>query len=151
MIETATDLLAELASVGTERFTASDYRPGEVTHIVLFGYLPEVTAEQKAEVDRRFRALVETERDGAPYIVSITSGYQQSGEVAPGGLEHGFVVTFRSLGDRNFYVGEPIVSDPAFFDPVHAGFKAFVGPLLAEAQVFDFSSGVALATPGAGD
>lgn len=136
------ELQLESRTVGLERFTARDYRPGPVTHIVLFGYAPTTTDEQKADVARRFHALADTERDGSPYIVSITSGAQISGETAPGGFDYGFVVTFASLGDRNYYVGEPVVTDPAFYDPVHHEFKAFVGPLLRKgsdgALVFDF-------------
>jgi len=136
------ELQEESHDVGLERFTASDYRPGLVTHIVLFAYAPTTTEEQKSEVARRFHSLAESRRNGAPYIVSITSGAQISGEVAPGGYESGFVVTFESLGDRNFYVGEPVVTDSAYFDAVHHEFKSFVGPLLREGPegvlVFDF-------------
>jgi hypothetical protein len=142
MIQSAADLRAELEAVGVDRFTARDYRPGTVTHIVLFKYAPAATEADRAEVARRFHALAATDRGGAPYIVSITSGAQRSGEAAPGGFEHGFVVTFSSFGDRNFYVGEPIVTDPEFYDRVHAEFKEFVGPLLAppgDVLVFDFA------------
>lgn len=139
-----TELQQESRSVGLERFTARDYGPGPVTHIVLFAYRATTTPEQKAEVARRFHALADSPRDGAPYIVSITSGAQISGETAPGGFEYGFVVTFASLGDRNYYVGEPVVTDPAFFDPVHHEFKSFVAPLLREGAegvlVFDFAA-----------
>jgi hypothetical protein len=31
-----------------------------------------------------------------------------------------------------------VISDAAFFDAEHAEFKRFVGPLLADVQVFDF-------------
>lgn len=138
-------LQAELDEVGIERFTASDYRPGTVTHIVLFRYRPEVTEAQRAEITRRFHALAQTERDGEPYIVSITSGDQCSGEARRDGFEQAFVVTFRSLGDRNFYVGEPVFSQPEHLDRVHAGFKVFVSPFLATdgVLVFDFAETVA--------
>jgi hypothetical protein len=132
---------AELREVGVERFTARDYRPGRVSHIVLFRFAESVSDEKKLEVANRFHALAASERHGAPYISSIASGVQQSGEVDAGGYEYGFVVLFDSLGDRNYYVGAPIVEDPAYFDGPHADFKDFVGPLLAAtngAQVFDF-------------
>ncbi len=137
------ELREELGAVGAERFTASDYGRGVVTHIVLFRYRAETSAEVREEVTRRFHALAETRRDGALYIQSITSGLQVSGETPPGGFEQAFVVTFSSLGDRNYYVGEPVVHDPRFFDSAHAAFKAFVGPLLASdppggVLVFDF-------------
>jgi len=136
----AAALAAELAEVGTAGFTASDYRPGRVIHIVLFRFADAATAEERADVARRFEGLVTSKRDGRPYIRSIDSGPQLSGEVAPGGYDIGFVVEFASLGDRNFYVGEPVVSDPAYFDHDHADFKAFVGPRLDGVQVFDLQA-----------
>jgi hypothetical protein len=106
---------------------------------VLFRYREEVTPAQKAEVLTRFRALADSWRaDGQPYVVSIEAGEQTSGEGAGGGFEHGIVVTFASEGDRNHYVGTPVVDDPAFQDAAHAAFKEFVGPLLAEGGVLVF-------------
>jgi hypothetical protein len=137
VLDSAADLAAELASVGVARFTATDYGPGRVIHIVLFKYSDAATAAERAEVSRRFTALVSSERDGRPYIRSIVAGPQLSGEVAPGGFEDGFVIEFESLGDRNFYVGEPVVADPEYFDHDHAAFKSFVGPFIAGVQVFD--------------
>ncbi|PRY13583.1 Dabb family protein [Kineococcus rhizosphaerae] len=133
----ASALASLLADVGVPTFTARDFRPGLVRHVVLFRYREEVGAQQKEEVLRRFRALAGSPRDGAPYVVSIEAGEQTSGEDAGGGFEHGVVVTFASEGDRNFYVGTPVVDDPAFFDAEHARFKDFVGPLLADVLVFD--------------
>lgn len=134
------DVQVELNEIGAAAFTASSYRPGPVTHIVLFHYAETATADERAEVSRRFHELATTERDGERYITSIESGAQLSGEVEPGGFDEAFVVRFASLGDRNFYVGEPIVTDPAFFDEPHARFKDFVAPLLAPdgVLVFDF-------------
>ena len=128
-----------LAEVGAQEFTARTFRPGVVRHVVLFRYREEVSAAQKEEVLTRFRALAHSPRpDGRPYVVSIEAGEQTSGEDAGGGFEHGIVVTFASEGDRNFYVGAPVVDDPAFQDPEHARFKEFVGPLLAEGGVLVF-------------
>jgi hypothetical protein len=140
--ENLATLRAELAEVGVERFTARDYRPGTVTHIVLFRFREDVTAADRETAHRRFRDLALTERDGQPYIVSIIDGEQISGEAGPNGFEHAYIVTFASQGDRNWYVGEPVIGDSAHVDTVHAAFKAFVGPLLAEggALVVDFQS-----------
>jgi hypothetical protein len=135
------DLEQELAAVGVPRFTAHDYRPGLVRHVVLFAYGPEVDSSQKDEVVRRFLDLADScRRDGEKYIVSIEAGPQASGEGEGGGFEHGIVVTFASQGDRNYYVGAPVVNDPAYQDQAHARFKEFVGPLLRPAGgvlVFD--------------
>jgi hypothetical protein len=137
-----TDLAEQVRAVGVEAFTARGYRPRTVRHIVLFRYRAEVTPGQRTEVARRFEALAASARDGAPYIESIVSGEQGSGEGAGHGFEHAFVVTFASEGDRNYYVGEPVHDDQDHLDPVHAEFKAFVGPLLAPGAdgvlVFDF-------------
>ncbi|GAA4978829.1 Dabb family protein [Kineococcus glutinatus] len=134
-------LREQLAAVGAAAFTARDHRPGLVRHIVLFRYRQEVTEAQKAEVLRRFLALADSRRaDGERYITSVEAGGQGSGEGAGGGYEHGVVVTFASEGDRNHYVGAPVVEDPAYCDAEHAAFKEFVGPLLhpdGGALVFD--------------
>lgn len=137
-------LKQELAQVGVEQFTASDYKPGTVRHIVLFRYASTVTQEQKDEAKRRFLQLQSLcVRNGHKYIVSIETGGEISGEGADQGLEQGFIVTFRSQGDRNYYVGQPVVTDASYYDPHHQAFKDFVGPLLDQngALVFDFSVG----------
>lgn len=135
-------LESELDRMGPQRFTDPRFGVGEVTHIVLFRFRDGITAEQIAEVEIRFRALAGSRHRDDLYITSIRAGFQNSGEGASGGYELGFVVTFASLGDRNFYVGEPVVTDSAFFDPEHARFKEFVGPFLRPGSegvlVFDF-------------
>lgn len=134
----------ELEDVGVVRFTASDYKPGVVRHIVLFRYVKSATPAQIAEVKSRFLALrTLARRDGKNYILSIETGSEISGEGADQGLEQGFIVTFRSQGDRNYYVGQPVVTDSNFYDPAHQAFKDFVGPLLDQngALVFDFAVG----------
>jgi hypothetical protein len=132
------DLAQRQAAVGPREFTARDYRPGLIRHVVLFRYRDEVTADTKDEVLRRFLDLASSTRDGSRYIVSIEAGPQGSGEGNGGGFEHGIVVTFASEGDRNHYVGTPVVTDPAYSDPRHAAFKEFVGPLLAQDGVLVF-------------
>ena len=144
----AAQLKLQLARVGVQNFIAPNYRPGLVRHIVLFRYERGVSLEQKQEVIQRFLALKSLAlRDGRPYIMSIETGSEMSGERADQNLEQGFVVTFRSQGDRNYYVGNPVVTDSRFFDPAHQAFKEFVGPLLDKdasgnvngALVFDYT------------
>jgi hypothetical protein len=146
----AQQLSDELAKVGVARFTAHDYKPGLVRHVVLFRYGAQVTDGQKLEIRRRFLALrTQAMRAGKPYILSIETGGEISGEGADQGLEQGFIVSFGSQGDRNYYVGQPVVADPAFYDPAHQAFKDFVGPLLHTSVsgsvdgvvVFDFAVG----------
>jgi len=137
-------LKQELATVGVERFTAPDYKPGLIRHIVLFRYNGAVSSEQKEEVIRRFLALrTLAKRNGRTYILSIETGSEISGEGLDQCLEQGFIVTFKSQGDRNYYVGQPVVTDSSFYDPAHQAFKDFVGPLLDQngALVFDLSVG----------
>lgn len=135
----------QLAAVGAAAFTARTYRPGTLRHLVLFRYRDDVTAAQRQEVLRRFRALAGSRRaDGGTYVGSVEAGEQRSGEDAGGGFDHGVVVTFASEGDRNYYVGAPVVTDPRHHDADHAAFKEFVGPLLRSpggALVFDLVDG----------
>jgi hypothetical protein len=126
-------------------FTQQFYDPGPTMHIVLFKYKTSVTTAQKKEVVRRFLALQPSPRQdtGKSYILYINSGVQNSLEGVARGFEQGFIVAFKSGGDRNYYVGKPIVNDPDFFDHKHDEFKNFVGPLLAEDNgvlVFDFKN-----------
>lgn len=137
---TAVSTLAqELQHTGVERFISPDYKPGVVRHIVLFRYKENVTRDQRAEITRRFLAMQKSSlRKTLPFIVSIETGQQHSGEGADQNLEQAFVVTFRSQGDRNYYVGQPLVSDAQYYEPVHQRFKEFVGPMLASGGVIVF-------------
>jgi hypothetical protein len=133
--------IQELGEVGAERFTAPDYRPGKLTHIVLFRFNPDASPSAvQAGIDR-FLGLADSRRqDGEPYILSIEAGAQNSAEgAAEHGYDHGFVVTFGSEGDRNFYVGRPIVTDDRFFDHDHDAFKDAIAPIVAGVLVFDFT------------
>lgn len=124
--------------------TDPDLGRGDVVHIVLFRFADGTTEEQRAEVERRFRALADTERDGRRYIRGIRSGTQISPEGAGHGFEIGFVVEFDSEGDRNYYLGTPFVEEGAAFDEQHDAFKAFAGQHLAPngdgVLVFDLAS-----------
>ncbi len=146
LMSAAKQLQTELARVGSATFTSSHYKQGTVKHIVLFRYAKNVTSAEKEEIKTRFLNLQQqAKRNGVPYIQSITTGQQSSGEEADGGFEQGFIVTFASEGDRNYYVGTPIVTDPRYYDPAHAAFKEFVGPFLLPEKnkgvlVFDFNA-----------
>lgn len=123
--------------------TDPNYGLGRVEHIVLFKYKPEVNSETKQLVAKNFLALKELAvRNGKPYIVSIVTGSQSSLEGLGHGFEQGFIVTFNSEGDRNYYVGKPAVKDDHYYDHAHNAFKSFVHPYLLEGDdgvlVFDF-------------
>jgi hypothetical protein len=117
-----------------------------VKHFVAFKYKPTVTSSEKVNVINRFLSLKKLAiRNGQPYIISIETGKANSKEGADQGMEQGFIVTFKSESDRDYYVGKPFTSD---FDPAHEDFKQFVGPLLSVDEngdingviVFDFST-----------
>ena len=136
---TGDEARAELAEVGTARFTARDYRPGIVRHIVLFRFSGDASPYLVSGLVQRFRDLTLAPRDdGGAYILSIESGKQSSPEDAGHGFEHAFIVSFASGGDRNYYVGKPILSDGDPFDSAHDAFKRAVEPALADVLVFDF-------------
>ena len=134
-------LRQDLSRVGAAQFTKSDYKSGTIRHIVLFRFKADVTTAQKDQIVAEFKNLQQhCLRDGKPYIQSLSYGDQMSGEGASQGFTLGFIVTFNSEGDRNYYVGEPLVHDPQFYDAAHHNFKRLVGPLLdvQGALVFDF-------------
>jgi hypothetical protein len=141
----AKSIKAEVARVGEDTFVAPNYKPGLLKHIVLFRYKDGVSAQQKRQIrDLFLRLAFQCRRNGRPYILSIETGAQNSGEGVDQELEQGFIVTFRSEGDRNFYVGKGIVQKVGNYDPAHDAFKAFVGPFLHSpidptgVVVFDF-------------
>jgi hypothetical protein len=138
MTDAARPIARHLTGAEAAAVTARDHRPGLVRHIVLFSFAPGTAVDAVEETERRFRALAESRRsDGEPYIVSIVAGPQTSPEDTPHDLDLGFVVTFASEGDRNYYVGEPLIDDERHFDAQHAAFKRFVGPLVDDVVVFD--------------
>ena len=126
--------------VDDRTWTAPDYRPRPVTHLVLLRYRDDLGPEERAEVERRFRALAHSRRDGREYIRSIRAGAQISPEAGAGDFDVAFVIEFASEGDRNYYLGRPFVTEPDCIDAAHDDFKEFVGPMLAPggALIFDF-------------
>jgi hypothetical protein len=138
-------IAAEVLAVGENAFVAPNYKPGLIKHIVLFRYNDSVTTEQKRHIRDRFKLLAQScLRNGKPYIISIETGEQNSGEGVDQELEQGFIITFKSEGDRNYYVGKGIVQKNGNFDPAHDDFKNFVGTYLhipidpSGVLVFDF-------------
>ncbi|WP_196482239.1 Dabb family protein [Burkholderia vietnamiensis] len=136
-------LRMEIRRVGAEQFTAPSYKPGAVEHIVLLKFKVTVSKSKQEEVMREFMQLGQRcVRHGKPYIRAMTMGAQASGEMLSHGFDQAVVMVFDSEGDRNYYVGRPIVNDPAHFDPAHDAFKKYLAPFLMEGQsgvlVFDF-------------
>jgi hypothetical protein len=111
-----------------------------VKHFVAFKFDHSVTSEDKKLVMKKFLSLKQKcLKNNKPYILSVEAGLANSPEGADQGFEQGYVVTFASEADRNYYVGKPFFTN---FDPAHDEFKNFVGPLLMKQEgafVFDFS------------
>jgi hypothetical protein len=140
----AARLRATLAEIGPAAFTAAGYEPGLIRHIVCFRYASAATPAQRVEISERFLALQDACRrgDGSRYLLSVETGPQRSGEGADKGLDVAFIVTMGSQGDRNYYVGAPIVTDVAWKDPAHQAYKDFLAPpggpsLVSDVLVFD--------------
>lgn len=138
--DAARSVQKEAETVGPAAFTAPDYHPGLVRHMVMFRLKPGTTEAQRQMVISGFRDLASLSRrpDGTHVISALETGIQNSGEGADLGLQLGFLVTFRSEGDRNYYVGRPVVTRPGCFDPAHDHYKQTVGPYLEKVVVFDY-------------
>lgn len=126
-----------------ELITARDHNPGALRHIVLLRYQEDLSQLQRTAVRQRFSALAESLRDGQRYITSLEWGPQISPEGLSGGFDDAFILTFSSEGDRNYYLGAPLISSKDLRDENHHQFKEFLGPYLASqgpaVLVFDFA------------
>lgn len=129
------------------KLTRPDYEPGIIRHIVLFRYREDVDETDQSRIERRFHELQASMRDGRRYILSIESGSQDSREGLGQGYQQAYIVSFASQGDRNYYVGKPLITDPALYDPMHHAFKSFIAAFISDQPssvvVFDFSAGTA--------
>jgi hypothetical protein len=122
--------------------TSPDYEPGTIRHVVLFRYLEDVNAKDLQAVEQKFHELQTSKRDGRPYILSIESGAQNSPEGLGQGFHQAYIVSFASQGDRNYYFGEPLITNPALYNPMHHAFKSFITNYISDQEssvlVFDF-------------
>jgi Stress responsive A/B Barrel Domain len=116
----------------------------DIRHIVIFKYRPQVAEATRADIAKRFIALKHIARhDGKPYIVSIVGGKAVSREGFDQGFEEAFIVTFKTTGDRNYFVGKPYQET---MDPDHLALAKVAEPLLTHdtagkatgLYVFDF-------------
>lgn len=142
-------LKAVVNEIGEEQFTDPGYHQGLIKHIVLFRYKENTTQEIRNKIQTRFLQLKDQcVRNGKPYILSIETGTQNSGEGLDQEFEQIFIVTFASEGARNYYVGKDLVQHEGNFDPAHDAFKKFVGSYLKEpinplgAFVVDFTDNI---------
>jgi hypothetical protein len=127
--------------------TSSDPHPrtrdgsasGPVRHFTTFRYR---LSEDRKDVIERFLALqqqcLKPAQGGKPYIASIETGKATSHEGFDQGMVDGFLMTFNSEDDHNFYIDE---------DPVHKAFQRFVAPKLDKEGVFVFDFTVERSEP----
>ncbi|WP_246091420.1 Dabb family protein [Swingsia samuiensis] len=127
--------------VGYAKFTAPDWQEGNVRHVVMLRYKEGTTMDQRNEVTRRFLHLAQDSRrpNGKAVIKSIEYGDQSTGSGLSYGFQQIFVVSFRSEGDRNYFIGKPVVTDPQYFDPAHEAFVQFSAPYIEKVLVFDYN------------
>lgn len=88
-----------------------------IRHIVAFKFAARVSENEKINVVNQFLAL----KKQIPTIFSLEAGLNNSTEGLDKGFTHIFIVTFRSLKDRDDYV---------YRNRAHEKFKTLVGPLL---------------------
>jgi hypothetical protein len=101
-------------------------KKGEVVHMVAFKFKESTTKDQIKKVETDFKAL----KKKVPQIVSYDWGLNHSPENLNKGFTHGFLLTFKDKADRDAYL----------IHPDHKAFGAFVGPLVADVFVLDFTA-----------
>lgn len=144
----AQHLAQEEQRVGVDTFTAHDYKKGTLQHVVLIRFRDGVSAAQRQQIAQQYMALQKQSlRNGKPYIVSIQAGPQFSGEGFSHGLQQAFITTFSSEGDRNYFIGTPVVTDPHHYEPTHAAFKEVFKPVLADGGLLSFDFPVIQTAP----
>jgi hypothetical protein len=126
------------------KLTRPDYEPGIIRHIVLFRYREDVDETDQRHIEQRFHELQASMRDGRRYVLSIESGSQDSLECLGQGYQQAYIVSFASKGDRNYYVGEPLITDPVLYDSMHHAFKSLIAAFISDRPgsvvVFDFAA-----------
>ncbi|KAF8427959.1 stress responsive A/B barrel domain-containing protein [Tirmania nivea] len=110
---------------------------GLVYHFVGIKFLDSLPQAKITEICSKFTALAETCRDpnGERYIVAIHAGSNNSPENSSGGISHAFIVIFKDLADRDYYV---------FRDPEHDSFKLYLAEFITpdgSFRVVDFQDG----------
>ncbi|KAF2196703.1 hypothetical protein GQ43DRAFT_426059 [Delitschia confertaspora ATCC 74209] len=107
-----------------------------VTHIVLFQFKKDATAEDVSTISRLTLALKNDcihPKTNKPYIKSASGGTDNSPEGIQNGITHAFIMEFETEADRDYYL---------FKDPAHDAFKKLAGRVLEKVQAVDFTDGV---------
>ncbi|EFC48501.1 predicted protein [Naegleria gruberi] len=109
---------------------AENPHAGQVQHIVAFRYEANVTQSDKDQIMKTYFSLKErcvNPETHQPYILSFDGGYPNSPEGFDQKMEQIYIVTFKNVQDRDYFVGRPFHFP---YDPLHDAFKNFVGPFL---------------------
>ncbi|KAF5020121.1 hypothetical protein F66182_7853 [Fusarium sp. NRRL 66182] len=107
-----------------------------ITHTVLFQIKADADPSDVKQICQRFHTLKDQcihPTTNAPYIVSLQGGKDNSPEGLQNGITHGFVITFNSAEDRDYYVNT---------DPAHQEFVGHIRGIVDKVIVVDFSDGV---------
>jgi len=108
-------------------------------HFVSFRYLPNVTEEVQTQTMTDFlqlQYLCTNPQTGNLYILSMDGGWSNGTNATDDGAQQGYVLTFGSLEDRDYFLGQPLFTP---FDPHHDALKKVVRPLLSGLYAMDFS------------
>lgn len=95
-----------------------------IHHIVLFKFRPETSSGQ---IDQLTQAIIEM-KNKIPSIIKYVWGPSISIENLEKGYTHGFIMTFKSLKDRDDYVPSVLHKEVV---------KNFVDPICDSGLVFD--------------
>lgn len=98
--------------------------PGELRHIVMFGFREGTTPQELGEIVRRFAAL----KDEVPGIEAFEWGENNSPEGKANGLTHCFLLTFASEDARDAYLPHPN----------HTAFSSWARQWIERVTVFDY-------------
>lgn len=96
----------------------------KLRHIVMFGFREGTTADELAEIVRRFAAL----QSEVPGIEAFEWGENNSPEGKANGLTHCFVLTFASEAARDAYLPHPN----------HTAFSTFARQWIERVTVVDY-------------
>jgi len=135
-------ILIAILSISAVESKPSNADAGLVRHIVTFRFMPNVSEEMQDDVLNMYLNLqyeCTNISTGELYIVSQDGGYANSPEGKDQNMTQGYITTFSSIADRNYFVGRPFYYP---YDPHHDAFKKFVGPLIqppGNVFVFDFT------------
>jgi len=124
LIALAIVLVTSLAVCAFAADSAGKNAKAKLIHIVSFKFKPTATPAQIKEIENAFRGL----KQKIPQIVSYEWGTNVSPEKHDKGFTHGFILTFKSVADRDSYLGHPD----------HKKFGELVGPVLGDVFVIDF-------------